>query len=287
MLDFRFLKTLLSRRFGGGRGVPFVLDPIAVGSGNKTRLLQMVAASLGGRGLRRFGARRLKLRRLPRKPGVDQLEAAGAVFFSLKADRVESGLGQLRLAPKRFLLRLERVQIASKLIEAASIGIGIGDGEFRRRGGRAPVRILLSRRLNDAFDGRTDRIDSRVDDRLDARRREHGAKRRPAERDDKADAERDLQETTDADAKGEALFFRRFSLDRLSFPGVRRKATLQNRLHRACADWLRLFPRLDSARLDRLDCAALCDGGRIMQRNRRPRRGSGALRVSGTRRHHV
>src|SRR5580704_7931948 len=57
MLDFRFFKTLLSRGFSGGRGIPFVLDPIAVGSRNKARLPQMVAAPLGGRRLRCFRAR--------------------------------------------------------------------------------------------------------------------------------------------------------------------------------------------------------------------------------------
>src|ERR1700722_3256689 len=124
MLDFRFFKTLLSGRFGGGRGVPFVLDPIAFGSRNKARLLQMVAAVLGGRRLRRFGGGRLKLRRLPRKPGVDQFEAPGAVFLGLKVDRIERGLRQLRLSPERVLLRLERVQIAPKLVEAASVGVG-------------------------------------------------------------------------------------------------------------------------------------------------------------------
>src|SRR5580704_17064974 len=160
VLDFRFFETLLSRGFGGGRGVPFVLDPIAVGSRNKARLLQMVAASLGSRGLRRFRARGLKLRRLSRKSRVDQLEAAGAVFFGLKGDRVERGLRQLGLAPKRLLLRLQRVQVAPKLVEAASIGIGVADREFGRRGARAPIYRLLSRRLDDAFDGRTDRLDA-------------------------------------------------------------------------------------------------------------------------------
>ena len=168
MLDFRFFETLLSRGFGGGRRVPFVFDPIAFGSRNKARLLQVVAALLGGRRLRRLRARGLKLRRLPRKSRVDQLEAPGAVFLGLKTDRVERGLRQLRLPPKRLLLRLERVQVAPKLIEAASIGVGVDDGEFRRRGGRAPVGRLLAGRLDDAFDGRANRLDSRVDDGLDA-----------------------------------------------------------------------------------------------------------------------
>src|SRR5580692_305398 len=54
VFDFRFFETLLSRGFSGGRGVPFVLDPIAVSSRNKARLPQMVAAPLGGRRLRCF-----------------------------------------------------------------------------------------------------------------------------------------------------------------------------------------------------------------------------------------
>ena len=205
MLDFRFLETLLSRGFGGGRGVPFVLDPIAFGSRNEARLLQMVAASLGGRRLRRLRARGLKLRRLPRKSRVDQLEAAGAVFFGLKADRVERGLRQLRLPPKRLLLRLKRVQVAPKLVEAASIGVGVVDGEFGRRGGRAPVRILLGGRLDDAFDGRADRLDSRVDDGLDAGCRQHCSKRRPAERDDEPNPKRDLEEAPRRHGIDEAL----------------------------------------------------------------------------------
>ena len=86
MFDFRLLETLLSRGFGGVRGVPFVLDPIAFGSRNKARLLQMVAALLGGCRLRRFRARCLKLRGLPREPRIDQPERRHRVFFGLKIE---------------------------------------------------------------------------------------------------------------------------------------------------------------------------------------------------------
>ena len=142
-------------------------------------------------------------------------------------------------------------RVAPKLIEAAAVGIGIVDHQFRRRGGRTPIRVLLSRRLNDAFDRRADCLDSSVDDGLDARCREHGAKRRPAERDNKANPERNLQEATDGRADSEAIFHRRLSLNRASFPGVRQKATLQSRLHRTRVDRSRFFPRLDSVGLDR------------------------------------
>ena len=165
----------------------------------------MVAASLGGRRLRRFRARGLKLRRLSRKSRVDQLEAAGAVFFGLKIDRVERGLRQLGLAPKRLLLRLKRVQVAPKLVEAASIGIGVADREFGRRGGRAPICRLLSRRVDDAFDGRTDRLDTGVDDGLDAGCRQHRSQRRPAQRDHEPNPQRDLKKAPRHHGIDEAL----------------------------------------------------------------------------------
>ena len=92
------------------------------------------------------------------------------------------------------LLRIERIQVAPKLIEAASIGVGIVDDQFGRRCGLAPVRSLLAGRLDDPFDRRADRLDTSVDDGLDAGRRQHRAKRRPAERNHEPNPERDLEE---------------------------------------------------------------------------------------------
>ena len=86
--NLRFLEPLLRRRLGGGRSVEFVIDPIAFGARNKARLLQVVAALLGCRRLRYLRARGIELSRLPRKPGVDQLEAPGAIFLRLQGDRV-------------------------------------------------------------------------------------------------------------------------------------------------------------------------------------------------------
>ena len=133
---------------------------------------------------------------------LDQLETAGAKLLDLEIQRVEGGLSEFRFPFERSRLGFERIRLSSKLVEATSIGVRIGDKEFGGERGGAPICVVRGSELNDAIERRADRFNAGVYDRLDACRREHRSQRHPAKGDDERDPDTDFEEARAAAAKG-------------------------------------------------------------------------------------